>query len=364
MAYLTDSEMTDNTVTVGKVKIELEEPNYLRNDFENTAINIKFPKYQDEDSTIIKSYATVREIYEYWSEYGLPFQYTDAAKKALDAYLDKYGDCPGYFRYGNVYLTEDFKGWSPLELWAYQGITEGLQIENMRQFNHTQVYFATYGIHKPGDSSVLITQTREDTVSSHILEIGYEWYGSCAQGSGLNAEVTRKIKGDIVKTIIPNQIITKDPQVENSGSNTALVYLKVEVPQEDITALDENNNKGTKQTQDLFTLKDVSSQWELIRTETLKDQTTGKSKTSYVYAYKKPLESGKTTDKLFQQVQVKNFIEKDIESNVEDIIITAGAIQSTNVSGIDLTSQGDGTIPKEKLDKVYDIFLNQSGDKI
>ena len=168
---------------------------------------------------------------------------------------------------------------------------------------------------------------------------------------------------DIVKTIIPNQVIAKDPQVENSGNNAALIYLKVEVPQEDITALDENNNKGTKQTQDLFTLKDVSSQWELIRTETLKDQTTGKSKTSYVYAYKKPLESGKTTDKLFQQVQVKNFIEKDIESNVEDIIITAGAIQSTNVSDIDLTPQGDGTIPKEKLNKVYDIFLNQSGEK-
>ena len=168
---------------------------------------------------------------------------------------------------------------------------------------------------------------------------------------------------DIVKTIIPNQVISKDPQVENSGNNAALIYLKVEVPQEDITALDENNNKGTKQTQDLFTLKDVSSQWELIRTETLKDQTTGKSKTSYVYAYKKPLESGKTTDKLFQQVQVKNFIQKDIESNVEDIIITAGAIKSTNVSDIDLTPQGDGTIPKEKLDKAYNIFLNQSGDK-
>ena len=168
---------------------------------------------------------------------------------------------------------------------------------------------------------------------------------------------------DIVKTIIPNQVIAKDPQVENSGNNTALVYLKVEVPQEDITALDENNNKGTKQTQDLFTLKDVSSQWELIRTETSTDQTTGKSKTSYVYAYKKPLAPGSTSDKLFQNVQVKNFIEKDIESNVEDIVITAGAIQSTNVSDIDLTPQGDGTIPKEKLDNVYDIFLNQSGDK-
>ena len=60
---------------------------------------------------------------------------------------------------------------------------------------------------------------------------------------------------DEVKNIIPNQEIVKDPQIENTGNNNALVFLRVEIPQETFTELDADNNIGEKKRQDLFKLK-------------------------------------------------------------------------------------------------------------
>ena len=165
---------------------------------------------------------------------------------------------------------------------------------------------------------------------------------------------------DEVKNIIPNQEIVKDPQIENTGNNNALVFLRVEIPQETFTELDADNNIGEKKRQDLFKLKNVSGQWELLRTETI-TEADGKVKTSYVYGYKKILAKGSTTDKLFQKVQMKNSVEKDLESKVEDIVITACAIQATAIPDINVTPGSDGTLDKPVLDQVYTIFLNQSG---
>ena len=165
---------------------------------------------------------------------------------------------------------------------------------------------------------------------------------------------------DEVKNIIPNQEIVKDPQIENTGSNDALVFLRVEVPHETFT----NEDDGTweQKKQDLFKLKGISDQWELLRTETITG-TDGKEKTSYVYGYKKALAKKSTTDKLFQKVQMKNAMESDLSGNVEDIVVTACAIQATDIPDIDLTPGSDGTIGKDTLNQVYEIFLKQSGDQ-
>ena len=167
---------------------------------------------------------------------------------------------------------------------------------------------------------------------------------------------------DEVKNIIPNQEIVKVPQIENTGNNDALVFLRVEVPQEEFTELDADNNVGEKKLQDLFKLKNVSDQWELLRTETTTDAD-GKTKTSYVYGYKKTLAKGSTTDKLFQKVQMRNAMESDLSGNVEDITVTACAIQATDIPDVNLTPGSDGTLGKDVLDQVYTIFLNQSGDQ-
>ena len=165
---------------------------------------------------------------------------------------------------------------------------------------------------------------------------------------------------DEVKNIIPNQEIVKDPQIENTGNNNALVFLRVEVPQEMFT--DEDDGTGEQKKQDLFRLKGVSSQWELLRTETVTGED-GKVKTSYVYGYKKTLGKGATTDKLFQKVQMKNAVESDLSGNVEDIVVTACAIQATDIPDVNLIPGSDGNLSKDVLDQVYTIFLNQSGNQ-
>ena len=167
---------------------------------------------------------------------------------------------------------------------------------------------------------------------------------------------------DEVKNIVPNQEIVKDPQIENTGNNDALVFLRVEVPQETFAELDAGNNVGEKKLQDLFKLKNVNDQWELLRTETVTGEG-GKAKTSYVYGYKKTLGKGATTDKLFQKVQMKNAVESDLSGNVEDIIVTACAIQATDIQNVNLTPGSDGNLSKDALDQVYTIFLNQSGNQ-
>lgn len=165
---------------------------------------------------------------------------------------------------------------------------------------------------------------------------------------------------DEVENIIPNQEIVKDPQIENTGNNNALVFLRVEVPQEMFT--DEDDGTGEQKKQDLFRLKGVSSQWELLRTETVTGED-GKVKTSYVYGYKKTLGKGATTDKLFQKVQMKNAVESDLSGNVEDIVVTACAIQATDIPDVNLIPGSDGNLSKDVLDQVYTIFLNQSGNQ-
>ena len=169
---------------------------------------------------------------------------------------------------------------------------------------------------------------------------------------------------DEVKSIIPNQEIIKDPQVENTGDNSAIVYLKVDVPQETFTELGTDGTKGETKLQDLFALKGLSENWELIKTEASTDADTAKTKTTYVYAYRKTLDKGTKTDKLFECVQMKNAMENDLSGHVEDIVITACAIQATDIPDVNLVAGEDGNLSSDSLKTVFDIFMKQSGDKI
>ena len=173
---------------------------------------------------------------------------------------------------------------------------------------------------------------------------------------------------DEVKSIIPNQEIVKDPQVENTGDNSAIVYLKVDVPQETFTELGTDGTNGETKLQDLFSLKGLSENWELIKTETSTDADTAKSKTTYVYAFRKTLDKGAKTDRLFEKVQMKNAVESDLSGKVEDIVIQACviqacAIQATDIPDVDMTADENGYLKTSSLSDIYGIFMAQSGDK-
>lgn len=46
------------------------------------------------------------------------------------------------------------------------------------------------------------------------------------------------------QNLVPNQIVTKDPQVENTGKNEALVFLTVEMPKKNVMVADKDGTRN------------------------------------------------------------------------------------------------------------------------
>lgn len=142
-----------------------------------------------------------------------------------------------------------------------------------------------------------------------------------------------------VKDLVPNQEVQKDPKVTNVGVNDAIVFMSVEVPVKDVTAVKADGTKGAKEKTELFWLKDAadpqgtyanhfSDQWMELTTKGEKNVDTGDTNT-YVFAYK--------------------------------TAVTKYAIQASEVleGNTDLTD----ALSEENLGKIYDIYFNQNPDK-
>ena len=56
------------------------------------------------------------------------------------------------------------------------------------------------------------------------------------------------------KNLVPNQIVAKDPQVENTGVNDAIVFLKVEMPKKDVIVAEKDGTRKTTAVTELFTM--------------------------------------------------------------------------------------------------------------
>lgn len=167
-----------------------------------------------------------------------------------------------------------------------------------------------------------------------------------------------------VKNIVPNQIIKKDPKVENTGNNDAIVFLKVEMPKKDVVVANADGTKKASAPTELFKMLDTDidpdvdggtagNKWVEIATDD-----SAADKTVHVYAYKDRLAKGATTTNLFQQVQLENVIEGQVDEATENIKVTAYAIQATEVM------EGDNditdTLDKANLTKIYNIYVSQN----
>ena len=160
---------------------------------------------------------------------------------------------------------------------------------------------------------------------------------------------------DFAENLAPNAIVTKDPQVQNTGKNNAYIYLKVTVPaKEVITANDDGTlkNNGAAAATQLFTYElAANSKWQEIvgeRTTNI-NQTTNKVESyTYVYYYNEAVAPNATTDKLFTSVKYANVIEGQNDDSTAQIDIVAYAIQSDNLPA-------STTIPG-----AYTIYGNQN----
>ena len=128
---------------------------------------------------------------------------------------------------------------------------------------------------------------------------------------------------DAASAAAPNQIIDKDPTVNNTGANDAYVFVRVEVPIESDT--------------ELFTLLDsigaegINTGWSL-----LKSGTSGGNKV-YTYSYGTAdaltaLAPGSSTNPVFSKVKVASL--SSYASSTYNLNVTAYAVQTSEVSNV------------------------------
>ena len=148
---------------------------------------------------------------------------------------------------------------------------------------------------------------------------------------------------DAAENIMPNQIITKDPNIKNIGNNDAWVYLSVQIPTKEISSYEADGtpvNSGNPTLTELFSYE-INDEWILV------DENADDESVTYVYGYKTILNAGEETTTLFDAVKVVNAKEgENLEETVQNIVINGYAIQS-DFSGT--------------LQNAWSVYMNQNG---
>lgn len=187
---------------------------------------------------------------------------------------------------------------------------------------------------------------------------------------------------DDVKNLVPNQEISKDPKIENTGDNEAIVFASVSIPVKKLVlAADDGTRQDEAMTeifktknQDGFGFGNVNTGWVKIDTKYYNnagDEVTvvtegsipeGADKVVRTYGYLYKLKNkdaeatAKTTNTIFDAVKLVNVIENRITAGEnQNIEVKAYAIQADNIVGIS-TNTLDATILKQ----IYDVYMNQN----
>ena len=148
------------------------------------------------------------------------------------------------------------------------------------------------------------------------------------------------------KKIEPSKVIHKDPQITNTGTNDAFVYMEVSIPMANVEAAAENGERLGKKVQELFSFeaKDNWMQMSVQNTE---------SRRTYTYAYKKILKPQETSESLFDTVKFLNLIEGQLDGQTFEIPVRAYAIQTSYTGG-----SSDNL--SEQIKAAYEKYVNQN----
>lgn len=148
------------------------------------------------------------------------------------------------------------------------------------------------------------------------------------------------------KKIEPSKVIHKDPQITNTGTNDAIVYMEVSIPMANVEAAAENGERLGKKVQELFYFeaKDNWMQLSVQNTE---------SRRTYTYAYKKILKPQETSEALFDTVKFLNLIEGQLDGQTFEIPVRAYAIQTSYTGG-----SSDNL--SEQIKAAYEKYVNQN----
>ena len=144
----------------------------------------------------------------------------------------------------------------------------------------------------------------------------------------------------------PSKVIHKDPQITNTGTNDAFVYMEVSIPMANVEAASETGERLGKKMQELFTF-DAKSSWMQ-----LKAQNTENSRI-YTYAYTKILKPNEKSEALFDTVKFINLVEGQLDGKPLEIPVRAYAIQTSYTGG----SSENLT---EQIKTAYEKYVNQN----
>lgn len=148
------------------------------------------------------------------------------------------------------------------------------------------------------------------------------------------------------KKIEPSKVIHKDPQITNTGTNDAFVYMEVSIPMANVEAATENGERLGKKVQELFYFEAKDSWMQLSVQNT-------ESRRTYTYAYTKILKPQETSEALFDTVKFLNLIEGQLDGQTFEIPVRAYAIQTSYTGG-----SSDNL--SEQIKAAYEKYVNQN----
>lgn len=142
---------------------------------------------------------------------------------------------------------------------------------------------------------------------------------------------------DEAEFLVPRQVVTKDPQVTNTGKNDAFVFLTVEVPCKNILTVQDNGMLNEPGMTNLFSYN-VHNTWQLAGVTKVINQQNEVTHKKYLYAYADSnkectvLKPNEVTNPLFSSVMFANVVEgQGLENSIQKMNITAYGIQADNL---------------------------------
>lgn len=120
----------------------------------------------------------------------------------------------------------------------------------------------------------------------------------------------------------PGTWVQKNPTVKNTGTLDAWVFVQVTVPKKNITCVDPvTGRKSDKRNQEVFSFAPGEA-WELMEKKNLDTEA------RYIYGYKKLVQPGKSSSSLFDEIQIADYLEGELDPDeILELPVKTTAIQ-------------------------------------
>ena len=342
LAYLTDAETVTNTFTIGDVKIELLEPNYPGNDDEDKVEDLvpneelpKDPKVANvgvNDTVIFMTVDSPLEYVTLVNDDGTPVR--DYQLTTTEKFTDANGATT------SASIVNKYPLAQVQEIFWFKDAEDAASTHannfdsNWTELPAKEMYLV---IDRHGNETVVAMSdnSHDKAIDDSNYDLNDDW-----------ADANNRKH---------NMILTQhgiDLATSQGNSTSDKAYNKITDRQAALQAIYQNLPSDSK-----LVRRYVFAYNTDIQGSTMNDDDDVRSSAKLGDAA-----SERETTTLFEKIQLKNFIENEIDKCNEDIVIRAYAIQSDEIleQSADL---GDDLTNVTNLNHIYEIFVNQNSGK-